>query len=89
MSELRDVTVDEVFTWRDDSDGTFALKAKDAFGSNHAYANNRTYAEIKERCDAIELRREDYRAPFDVLPINSFHIHIEDSVPDGILRGKP
>lgn len=82
---MRDVTVDEIFTWREE----FGLKAKEAFGSHNCYANNKTYADIKSRCDAIEQRNEVWRIPFiEMPPMNGVIISIDDSVPDGILRGK-
>ena len=77
---MRDVTVEELFTWKDE----LARKAKEAFGSHHAYVNKKTYDEIRDRCEL--------RIPCQTVVFwqgsNSCHIHVDDSVPDGILRGK-
>lgn len=82
---MRDVTVDEIFTWREE----FGLKAKEAFGSHNCYASMKTYADIKSRCDAIEQRNEVWRIPLvEMPPMNGITITVDDSVPDGILRGK-
>lgn len=82
---MRDVTVDEIFTWRED----FGLKAKESFGAHRCYANMKTYAEIKSRCDEIERKTQAWMNPFiETPPLNGVMIHIDDSVPDGILRGK-
>jgi hypothetical protein len=79
---MRDVTVDEIFTWKDD----LALKAKEAFGGHHAYANEQTYGVIRSRCSENPATWPNWLQ--NIKPINSFQIHIDNSVPDGILRGK-
>lgn len=82
---MRDVTVDELFTWKEE----FGLKAKEAFGSHRCYVNTATYSDIKQRCDVIEGQHEVWRLPFvDMPPWNGVTIEVDDSVPDGVLRGR-
>ena len=82
---MRDVSVDEMFTWKEE----FGLKAKEDFGSHLCYVNMATYSDIKERCDVIEKRNEVWRNPLSEMPPwNGVTIEVDDSVPDGVLRGR-
>ena len=47
---MRDVTIDEVFTWREE----FGLKAKEAFGGWRVDVSPQTYSDLKQRCDRLE-----------------------------------
>ena len=86
---MRDVTIDELFSWRDGPDGTFAFKAKQAFNGHHCFCSMKTFSEIKERCDVIERNAEAWLNPFVTLPpINEVNIHVDDTVPNGIIRGR-
>jgi hypothetical protein len=73
-----DVTVDEVFMWRDHT----GYMAKEVFGSHYVHVNAKTYEEIKARC---VLQKADPNSLLAV-PFNGFSIHIAEDVPDGILR---
>ena len=86
---MRDVTIDELFTWKDDAEGSFALKAAKAFGGHNAYVNHKTYGDIRERCDVIERTSNRYLFEPPIPQIDSFYVRIDDSIPDGILRGAP
>ena len=86
---MTDVTVDELFTWRDGPDGTFALKAAKAFGGHHCFCSMKTFSEIKERCDVIERQTQAWMNPVVMAPLlNSVNIHVDDTVPNGIIRGR-
>ena len=83
----RDVTLDEVFTWRED----FLNKAREAFGGLVADASPLTYGDLKSRCDKIDRGLdpffEDIRslaAPFN--PGLQIHMVKPGVVPDGVLR---
>lgn len=73
-----DVTVDEVFSWRDHT----GFMAKEVFGSHYAHVNAKTYEEIKSRC-VMEKAEPNPLLP---VPLNGFSIHIAEDVPDGILK---
>ena len=47
---MRDVTIDEVFTWREE----FGVKAKEAFESQYVDVSPQTYSDLKQRCDRLE-----------------------------------
>lgn len=82
---MRDVPIDEVFTWRED----FGRKAKEAFGSHRCYANMKTYADLKARCDIIEQHSEVWRLPLaEMPPMNGVTITVDEPIPDGVLRGR-
>ena len=82
---MRDVSIEEVFTWKEE----FGAKAKEAFGSHRCYVSMTTYSDIKERCDVIERRNEIWRIPLSEMPpLNGVTIEVDESVPDGILRGR-
>jgi len=82
---MRDVSIDEMFTWKDE----FGLKAKEAFGSHRCYVNMATYSDIKQRCDVIERYNELWRLPLaELAPWNGVTIEVDDSVPDGVMRGR-
>ena len=83
--DVRDVTIDEMFTWRED----MGRQAKEAFGSHVAYANSATYAEVKAKTDVVEKGSNNFTSrPQWLPPLNGFTIYIDDSIPDGILRGR-
>lgn len=87
---MRNVTIDEFFSFRDGPEGTFAKQCFDAFDGHNCYCSMKTFSEIKERCDVIERKQQAWMNPIvcDVPPLNSVSIYVDDSVPDGILRGK-
>lgn len=73
-----DVTVDEVFKWRD----LTGFMGREVFGRRGAHANAKTYEELKRRCDMV-VPATDMLLPAG---INSFSVHVAEDVPDGFLR---
>lgn len=84
---MRDVTIDEVFTWREE----FGLKAKEAFGGWRVDVSPQTYLDLKQRCDRLEREAdpffENVRSLMPV-PLNGIQVHMVKAgeVPDGVLR---
>jgi len=78
MTDLRDVTVDELFSWRQNT-GYQALTLLD----NRGCANQKTYDEIKSRCGRVEVVKDwvTYYKHF-----HEFEISVDESVPDGVIR---
>jgi hypothetical protein len=79
---MRDVSINEVFTWRDE----FGLKAKEAFGGWRVDVSPQTYSELKQRCD----RWFDSQNTLSLMPVplNEITVHMVKTgeVPDGVLR---
>ena len=79
---MRQVTVDELFAWRED----FGLKAREAFGGHHCDVSPQTYADLKIKCDVVERKNDPF---FDLVrpsvPFNGISVHIRDGVPDGVV----
>lgn len=78
MSDLRDVTIDELFSWRED----LGVKARAILG-NRACVNQITYDQIKARCDRVEQPRgmwDSFRR------ITDLEINVNESVPNGVVR---
>ena len=89
---MRDVTIDEVFTWREE----FGLKAKEAFGGWRVDVSPQTYSELKLRCDRVEREQDPFFEHINSVylglmpvPLNGISIHMvkPGDVPDGVLRG--
>ena len=90
---MRDVSVDEVFTWRED----FGAKAKEAFGGWHVDVSPQTFSDLKDRCDRVGREADPFferthsAGSFipGPIPLNSIRLHMVKSgeVPDGVLRG--
>lgn len=78
---LMDVTVDEVFSWRERT----GFMGREHFGRRGAHANSKTYEELKRRCDAVEKPSWPGYSSLGVY-LNSFNVHIDEEVPDGILK---
>lgn len=87
-SGLRDVSIDEVFTWREE----FGQKAREAFGGPNCDVSPRTYSDLKSRCDRLEREVDPFfergnlsSAP---VPLGGIKIHMvkQGEVPDGVLR---
>lgn len=88
---MRDVPIDEMFTWREE----FGAKAKEAFGGWRVDVSPQTYSELKQRCDRLERGVDPFfEHPRSIylglspVPLNGIRIHMIKSgeVPDGVLR---
>lgn len=78
MSDLRDVTVDEMLLWRED----IGVLARSLLG-NRGCVNQKTYDEIKSRCDRVEQMKhwtDSFRH------ITELEISVHESVPYGVIR---
>jgi hypothetical protein len=90
---MRDVTIDEVFTWREE----LGAKAQEAFGGWLVDASPQTFADLKARCDQKDREIDPFfRRGYGedgVIPaptqLNAIRLHMvrAGDVPDGILRG--
>lgn len=81
-TETRNVSIDEVFTWR----GDLGSKAKEAFGGDWCDVSPQTFSDIKERCERIDRENSVYRN-FDMSPepMNGIYLHMVYGLPDGVL----
>lgn len=77
MITLRDVTVDEMFSWREN----LGANSRTLLG-NRAYVNQKTYETIKSRCDRVE----QVKSWMDSFRFTDLEIGIDDSIPDGVIR---
>jgi hypothetical protein len=86
---MRDVTIDEVFTWREE----FGCKAKEAFGGWWADVSPQTFLDLKDRCYQLDREQDPFFERMNPLtspvPWNGVRIHMVrvGEVPDGVLRG--
>ena len=85
---MRDVTIDEVFTWRED----FGVKAREAFGGQRVDVSPQTFSDLKVRCDRLDREFDPFFERLRSLapiPMNGITIHTvrQGEVPDGLLRG--
>lgn len=83
---MRDVSIDEVFTWRDE----FGAKAKEAFGGWFADVSPQTYSDLKQRCDRMDMEADPFFEHIRSLmpvPLNGITVHMVKTgeVPDGVL----
>ncbi len=76
-SFFRDISIDELFSWREN----LAYNSRTLLG-NRGHANQRTYDEIKRRCDRVEVVTDWMKA----FSLPCFEINVDDSVPDGVIR---
>ena len=91
---MRDVSVDEVFTWKED----FDTRAQEAFGCGtrsrpDVDVSPSTYADLKQRCDRIEREIDPFFERHwallsDAAPMKGIVIHMvrTGEVPDGARR---
>ncbi len=81
---MRDVTIDEVFTWCEE----FGAKAKEAFGGWRVDVSPQTYSDLKQRCDRLEREADPFFANVSPVPLNGIQVHMVKSgeVPYGVLR---
>ena len=84
---MRDVPLDEVFTWKED----FLDKAWEAFGSLVVDVSRLTYGDLKSRCDKIDRELDPFFENIRSLAVplsKGLMIHMvkPGEVPDGILR---
>ena len=84
---IRDVPIDEVFTWRED----FLDKAREAFGGLTVDVSPQTYGDLKDRCEKIDHEMDPFfeharslAPPFK--PGLMVHMVKPGEVPDGMLR---
>ena len=85
---IRDVGIDEVFTWREE----FGIKAKEAFGGWKVDVSPQTYSDLKQRCDRLDREVDPFFECIRSLtpvPLNRIVVHMvkPGEVPDGVLRG--
>lgn len=79
---MRDVTIDELFSWKDE----FSKNAAELLG-RAADVNPMTYLELKGRCEEVVRRESIWARPLEENPpLNSLIVHVVTSIPDGILR---
>lgn len=78
---MRDVTVDEIFEWKDE----FGFKAKETFGSHCCDASPKTFSDMKARCDVIASREIDILRVRHEPPLNGIMIHMVPGIPDGFI----
>jgi hypothetical protein len=78
MTDFRDIAIDELFSWREN----LGFNSRTLLG-NRGYVNQKTYDEIKRRCDHVEQVKSwlDTFRHFTELEIN-----VNESVPDGMIR---
>ena len=71
---MRDVTIDEVFTWREE----FGVKAKEAFGGWRVDVSPQTYSDLKQRCDRLEREVNPFFEKFlpESVPFNGIKVHM-------------
>jgi hypothetical protein len=84
---MRDVSIEEVFTWREE----FGVKAKEAFGGWRVDVSPQTYSELKQRCDRLDREADPFFEHIRSLmpvPLNGITVHVVKTgdVPDGVLR---
>jgi hypothetical protein len=84
---VRDVTIDEVFTWREE----FGIKAKEAFGGWQVDVSPQTYSDLKDRCDQLDREADpffEHIPSLSPVPLNGINVHMVKigEVPDGVLR---
>jgi hypothetical protein len=81
----RDVSLDEVFTWRED----FLTQALAAFGGTDCDASPQTYSDLKERCEDLDRKADPFFEHLPMpAPLNGILVHMvkPGDVPDGVLR---
>ena len=78
MTDLRDVTVDELFSWRE----SFGCDSHTLLGGR-GYVNQKTYDEIKKRCDRVEQVAEWMATS---KRFTDLEINVNEAVPDGLIR---
>ena len=84
---MRDVSIDEVFTWRED----FDHKAEEAFGGRLVEVSPHTFSDLKDHCDRLDREADPFFENLGgVVPLNGIRIFVakEGKVPDGVLRGR-
>ena len=81
MRNMRDVTIDELFSWKD----SLGWNAKEFLGSKAA-VSEWTFAEMKNRADVDVSRLEQYRNPERPTSLNRIDVVVVNGIPDGILR---
>jgi hypothetical protein len=77
MSDLRDISIDELFSWRENT----SVNARMYLGSR-GVCNQSTYDEIKHRCGRVEIVT-DWMKTFS---LSNFEITVDESVPGDIIR---
>ncbi len=88
VSGIRDVPLDEVFTWREE----FGQRAKEAFGGWKVDCSPATYADLKDRCERLDREADpffEHVRDLQPVPWNGVTVHMVrvGEVPDGVLRG--
>jgi hypothetical protein len=76
------IPVEEIFTWKDD----LARKAFDNFGHRGAHCNLATYERIRRECQPAPRTNNFIPAYLATVPLSSFHVHVKEGVPDGMLE---
>lgn len=83
---IRDVSIDEVFTWKED----LIPKAREAFGGLKCDVSPQTYSDLKVRCDKLDRGADPFFEHVrNLVSVNGITIHMvkQGEVPDGVLRG--
>lgn len=83
---MRDVSIDEVLTWRED----FGRKAEEAFGGRLVEVSPQTFSDLKDRCERLDREADPFFENLGgVVPFNGIRIYVVKvgEVPDGVLRG--